>query len=277
MGDLRVELYGHHIGHLVGADFRTFDFAPAEEAFDVFALGSTVLSESIPLVPRPKRGDAAKRRNFFAELLPEGDALTQLAATKRLSTHDVIGLLREYGRDVAGALQIYDPEIPGEPRIPYLEPASDELIGQTLSGIRKAPLGNSGAGGKSALNGVQSKIVLARADDRWSFARDGYPSTHIVKPEPLHGGAGTETTIYDEEYGSRLARRLGLLDYDVHLETFNEVPALVIERYDRSPHSPDGRIHQEDIGQALGVPRTQKYQEQGGALTLQRIALTMTA
>jgi serine/threonine-protein kinase HipA len=45
----------------------------------------------------------------------------------------------------------------------------------------------------------------------------------------------------------------------------------VIERYDRSSDAPTGRVHQEDLCQALGIPRTRKYQEQGGAATLDRI------
>jgi len=44
--------------------------------------------------------------------------LTRLAQQARLGEQDVIGLLRAYGRDVAGALQIWDPDIPGEPRQP---------------------------------------------------------------------------------------------------------------------------------------------------------------
>ena len=64
------------------------------------------------------RSRAARRRNFFAELLPEGTALDNLAAEIRVSTDDTIALLARFGHDVAGAIQIYDPEGPGEPRTP---------------------------------------------------------------------------------------------------------------------------------------------------------------
>lgn len=49
MANLRVELYGHLVGHLVGKDWRTFDFATDRRVFEKFELGSTVLSESVPL------------------------------------------------------------------------------------------------------------------------------------------------------------------------------------------------------------------------------------
>src|SRR5690606_5717157 len=75
--------------------------------------------------------------------------------------------------------------------------------------------------------------------------------------------------IYDEEYGARLARRLGLMKYVTEISEFDGLPALVIERYDRA----DGeRVHQEDFNQALGAAGNQKYQEYGGVVSLRRIA-----
>lgn len=50
------------------------------------------------------------------------------------------------------------------------------------------------------------------------------------------------------------------------------MPALVIERYDRSPDAPQGRIHQEDFNQVLGAAGIQKYQRYGGRVSLERIA-----
>jgi serine/threonine-protein kinase HipA len=55
------------------------------------------------------------------------------------------------------------------------------------------------------------------------------------------------------------------------------VPAVVIERYDRSPDAPQGRIHQEDFNQVLGAVGNQKYQKYGGKVSLERIALLFSA
>ena len=43
MADLRVELYGELVVHLVGVDRRTFDFFAERNASESFRLGSTIL------------------------------------------------------------------------------------------------------------------------------------------------------------------------------------------------------------------------------------------
>ncbi|MFE5672584.1 HipA domain-containing protein [Agromyces sp. NPDC056523] len=266
MPELTVELYGQEVGRLIGVDWRRFDFETSGAAIERFGLGSTQLSTSVPLVPFGNRSHVARRRNFFAELLPEGDLLADLAAQARLPEYDVLGLLAHYGRDVAGALQIYDPAALGEPRTPFTTPIDDAGIGRLLQSPAALPLGNDRTTGKTSLNGVQPKVVLARIDDGWHRVHDGFPSTHILKPEV----ARYPTMIFDEEYGARIARALGLIEYGTWIEEFGDIRALVIERYDRATDAPTGRVHQEDLCQALGIPRTQKYQEQGGAASLDR-------
>jgi serine/threonine-protein kinase HipA len=267
MADLIVELYGVQIGALAG-DWRTFDLVTTPDAVEAFGIDSPILSVAIPLAVVPTRAHKQGRRNFFQELLPEGRMLTRLAQEARVPTDDVIGLLRRYGRDVAGALQIWDPNVPGEPRQPRIEPLTMTGVVTLLQNVQDYPLGNKPRGGKSSLAGVQDKIVLVRNPDGWSQALDGYPSTHILKPEIRD----FPTVIYDEEYGSRLARAAGLTNFQTSIEEFDGVPALVIERYDRSRSSPQGRIHQEDFNQALGASGDEKYQRYGGKVSLARVA-----
>ncbi|UTT58960.1 type II toxin-antitoxin system HipA family toxin [Cellulosimicrobium cellulans] len=268
MGDLRVELYGRLVGHLVGSSSRTFDFRTDRSVLERWPPGSTVLSESVPLSLVENRARAARRRNYFAELLPEGRVLSDLAARARLAESDVVGLLARYGRDVAGAVELYDPDAPGEPRTPRATPLTDELVGALLRDTRGMPLGNSPYSGKSSLAGVQDKIVLALVDDVWHQVHDGYPSTHILKPH----SAANPTIIYDEEYTSRIAARLGLAHGTPRVHEFGGRTALVVERYDRSPEASHGRLHQEDMNQALGARGDEKYQEIGGKVSLVRIA-----
>src|SRR5215472_14431216 len=109
--------------------------------------------------------------------------LTRLAQQAGVVEQDVIGLLRAYGRDVAGALQIWDPDVPGEPKQPALEPLSSVAVAGMLDHVQDNPLGNKPAGGKTSLAGVQDKIMLARTGERWNRVIDGWPSTHILKPE----------------------------------------------------------------------------------------------
>jgi len=268
MADLRVELYGEVVGHLVGTDRRSFDFVAIDNAIETFGLGSTILSESVPFDLVANRAKAGRRRNFFVELLPEGTALDNLAAQIRVSPDDVIPLLAQFGRDVAGAVQIYDPTAADEPRTPSLTTVDGIGIGKMLANTQAAPLGNRPKTGRTSLAGVQDKIVVARMKGSWFQVINGYPSTHIIKPPSLRHPSIT----FDEEYGFRAAKAAGLTTLDAWIEDFDGTSGLVIERYDRSPNAPLGRIHQEDMNQALGASKNEKYQEFGGKVSLKRIA-----
>ncbi len=272
MADLIVELYGTRAGVLSGT-WRTFDFLPDAAAVTRFGLDSPILSVAIPLTAVATRSRKERRQNFFRELLPEGRMLTRLAQQAGLAEQDVIGLLRAHGRDVAGALQIWDPDVPGEPRQPALEPLTMAGVAGMLEHVQGNPLGNKPPGGKTSLAGVQDKIVLARTGEAWNRVIDGWPSTHILKPEPRD----YPTSIYDEEYGARFARAAGLSPFPTWIEEFEGVPAVVIGRYDRSPDAPQGRIHQEDFNQVLGAAGNQKYQKYGGKVSLERIARAFSA
>lgn len=267
MADLVVELYGTRVGTLVGT-WRTFDIRIDPAAVQTFGIDSPILSVAIPLTAVPVSARKQRRQNFFRELVPEGRMLSRLAHESGLEEHDVIGLLRHFGRDVAGALQIWDPDVPGEPRRPALELLSTSGVASMLAHVRQNPLGNERPHGTTSLPGVQDKIVLARTTQGWHRVRDGWPSTHIVKPaSPDH-----PTMIYDEEYGARFARAVGLTTYATWIEEFDDVAALVIERYDRAPDAPEGRLHQEDFNQVLGAAGIQKYQKYGGRVSLGRVA-----
>lgn len=267
MTELFVQLSGEPIGRLIG-DRRNFDFVVEPAALERHGLGSPVLSVAVPLEAVAARGGKARRQNYFQELLPEGRMRERLAQEAGVPAFDSIGLLRTHGRDVAGALQIWDPEDPGEPREPRLEALDDRGVADMLQRVQEQPLGNRGAEGKTSLAGVQDKIVLAQTAGGWSRVLDGAPSTHILKP----ASATSATIIYDEAYGQAVMRRIGLSSFTTEIAEFAGVPALVIARYDRSTTQPDGRIHQEDGNQALGAGGNEKYQRYGGRVSLQRLA-----
>jgi len=261
MPRLEVWLYGIKVGELTGSSWRDFDFTATPEALARFGVLSTVLSESVPFTVRPVQGRAARRRNFFEELLPEDLNRVRLAEQAGVEAGDTVGLLRRYGRDVAGAVEIFDPADPWEPPTRELRPLNEVQVRELADSYPTVPLGNDPLRGRLSLGGVQLKVALVHQEGRWWQPLGGYPSTHILKKSPEH----YPTMIFDEEYGCRLASRFGLMDYDVHIELFADQPMLVIERYDRFleegvPH----RLHQEDMNQALGASGNQKYQQQGG-------------
>lgn len=267
---LHVELYGHFIGELNG-DERTFDFTPARAAIDHFGAGSRVLSVIAPLVARPNRAHASRRRNFFGELLPEGDQLEFMLAMSGLRRHDTLAFLARFGRDVAGALQIWDTDDPTEPHTPKARPLSDEDVQVLLTDRTAHPLANSGGESKTSLAGVQPKIVLAQLEGIWHQVFGGFPSTHILKPVV----ASRPTEIFDEEYGSRFTRALGVANFSTDLANFGGTDALVIQRFDRDLTVSGGRVHQEDFSQVLGAAGNQKYQMYGGIVNLKRIAAVL--
>ncbi|MFC4376555.1 HipA N-terminal domain-containing protein [Nocardia halotolerans] len=181
MADLVVELYETHIGTITGS-WRDYDFVTAPNAIEKFGIDSTILSVAIPLAAIANRSRKVKRQNFFRELLPEGRMLVRMADEAGCTERDTVGLLRQYGRDVAGAVQIWDPDVPGEPRSPALEPLTTTGVARLLTNVQANPLGNKPTGGKTSLAGVQDKIVLARTANGWNRVVDGYPSTHILEP-----------------------------------------------------------------------------------------------
>lgn len=262
---LAVELYNTLVGTIEG-DARTFDFTPSAEGIERFGPNSPVLSVAIPLAPRQRRDHAGRRRSWFGELLPEGDQYDYMLAQGGIRQGDTPAFLARYGRDVAGALQIWDLDDPSEPTQQGVKKLTDKQVRALLEDPIGAPLANAPETGKSSLGGIQPKVVLVGSTSGWAQALGGYPTTHILKPRL---SAGKATVIYDEEYGSRLARRMGLADVDTYVQEFDGLPALVIERFDRA----DGkRVHQEDFSQALGATRNEKYQEVGGVVSLKRVA-----
>jgi len=268
MSDLGVWLYGTKVGHLEG-DNRTFDFVASDEGIERFGLGSTMLSLAIPLSTKPPRHLAKRRRNWFAELLPESTFREWLANQAGLAPSDTLGLLAHYGRDVAGAVEVFRDDSNGQQHPTILLPVNDNQIRQYLENPLSAPLGNMPIVGKTSLTGVQPKMLLTRTEQGWAMPTGGAWSTHILKPAlptPRH------TSIFDEEYGLRLARRIGLLSYESSIADIDSLPTLVIERYDRNIN---GRVHQEDLSQILGASGIEKYQEYGGVVSLTRVARTL--
>lgn len=265
---LAVELYGSVVGEL-GGDARTFDFTPTSDGIGSFGTNSTILSVTIPLSPTQRRDHAGRRRNWFSELLPEGAHYDYMIAQAGLRRDDTPAFLARYGRDVAGALQVWDLDDPTEPKTPSVRSLAPAEVRALLEDPIGSPLANDPQSGKSSLGGVQPKVVLVRTSDGWAQALGGHPSTHILKPR-LDGDKST--VIYDEEYGSRIARRLGLASFETWIEEFDGLPALVIERYDRKSGE---RVHQEDFNQALGASKNEKYQEIGGIVSLKRVADTL--
>jgi serine/threonine-protein kinase HipA len=266
--ELAVWLYGERVA-VIDRERERPRLVYTSEALGRYALGTPLLSLSLPVGNR--RYPQGIVRPFLDGLLPEGESRKSIARDVGVRPNDTYGLIRELGRDCAGAVVIQPAEDspPPRPTTATAKRLGPEEIDALVRDLRSAPLG---AGGRVriSLAGIQEKLVLTRMPDgSWGRPVDGTPSTHILKPEI----AAYPQTVENEAFCMRVAKQLGL---DVAAVETTEIAGrklIVVERYDRVV-SADGsveRIHQEDFCQATGIAPEAKYEEDGGP-SLQRIA-----
>jgi len=270
MSALNVELYGVLLGTLSRAanEGERFAFQVCPEAIGKYSLSSTIMSLAVPLNLRFTPAQKRRGVNYFTELLPEGRNYEWLANSLPPGERTPYDILRKYGKDIAGALIIYDPDDPSSAKKGRSEIVDGKEIRRLFERMPLEALANSPVSGKTSLGGVQGKIVLAKKEASWRRVHYGCPSTHILKPfVPEY-----PTMIYDEAFCMNAAQKAGLTGHPVWIECFDGVDALVIERYDRDAGIAGGRIHQEDFNQALGARGNEKYQEYGGKVSAKNIA-----
>jgi serine/threonine-protein kinase HipA len=224
------------------------------------------LSPVLPLVGQSFSAEqhSANVRQFFQNLLPEGQALEDAAQANKISKSNLIGLLVALGRETAGALEISldDSQPLSTPLAAKRLLASDELSQR----IRSRPdLAFSVWDGKVRLSiaGYQDKIAILEENGLWFLVDGGcLASTHLLKPDPIRSGLQGMTS--NEFACMRLAQAVGIVAADVFLERIPE-PILLIRRFDRriATESID-RLHCIDGCQALGLGVSMKYERPYG-------------
>ena len=266
--ELAVWLYGERVA-IVDRLRGRLRLLYTDEALGRYALGTPLLSLSMPVGDR--RYTQGIVRPFLDGLLPEGESRKSIARDVAVRVDDTYGLIRELGRDCAGAVVIQPADDPPPPQASTLtaEALDPQAIGALVENLRSAPLG---AGGRVriSLAGVQEKLLLTRMPDgEWGRPVDGTPSTHILKPEI----ATYPQTVENEAFCMRIAKNLGLDVAAIQTAEIAKRKLIVVERYDRavSANGSVERIHQEDFCQATGIDPETKYEEDGGP-SLQRIA-----
>lgn len=226
------------------------------------------LSLSMPLAARDH--PHAPINAFIWNLLPDNErTLNRWAKQFQISSRNPFALIGAVGEDCAGAVQFVRPErreaIETRRRAEVRWLDEREIGGRLRSVLTDAASGRTaGDNGQFSLAGAQPKTALLRDGNRWGVPSGRTPTTHILKP-PAPDLAGHAE---NEHFCMNLARRLGLRTAASEVRVFDDVAAIVVERYDRIRirSGPGGfsRIHQEDMCQALGVLPTAKYQNEGG-------------
>ncbi|UOA28899.1 type II toxin-antitoxin system HipA family toxin [Pseudosulfitobacter sp. DSM 107133] len=265
---LRVYLNNRRVGTLsreasgaVGFSYEA-DWLDWEHALPV--------SLSLPLRETPYRGEPVSA--VFENLLPDSDKLRRLVAEKvGARGTDAYSMLTKIGHDCVGALQF----IAGEDDAPDAtgkiegEAVDAATIEKILNGLSQAPLGlASDDGFRISVAGAQEKTALLWHDGQWIKPHGTTPTSHLIKTQigKLPDGIDLSDSVENEYYCLKLTAAFGLPVNTATIETFGETKALVIERFDRR-WTKDGRLlrlPQEDCCQALSVPPTLKYQNEGG-------------
>ena len=223
----------------------------------------TPLSVSMPL-----EGGAKNVEAWLDGLLADNDNVRQRWATdyRAKSTKPMDLLATPVGRDCAGAVQICRPESTSEllGRSGALQPLTESDVAQIISDLRTDPTGWNHNRSQTAfsLGGAQTKTALRFDGAQWSLPAGSACTTHILKP----AAARFPDLDIVEHLCQQAARNLGLQAAITECVYFGDERALVVQRYDREqlPTGDWGRVHQEDMCQALGVPPHLKYQNNGG-------------
>jgi serine/threonine-protein kinase HipA len=200
-------------------------------------------------------------------LLPDNEAvLARWARQFHASASSPFSLLATpIGEDCAGAVQFVThenvQEVMGRPsEVTWL---TEGEVAQRLRELREdstAWLGKSFTG-QFSLAGAQAKTALLYQDGHWGVPHGSAATSHILKPAV----AGFDDHDLNEHLCLDAARRAGLIVARTRVARFEDQTAIVVDRYDRRlSNGQMVRIHQEDLCQALGVPPSKKYQNEGG-------------
>ena len=227
------------------------------------------VSLSLPLREDPFKGPVVAA--FFENLLPDSESLRRRVSEKvGAEGMDAYSLLSRIGRDCVGALQFLpeDEELQASTEIQGRVASDSEIEGMLLN-LAQAPLGlEPERDFRISIAGAQEKTALLRYKDQWWKPSGATPTTHILKKQmgTLPNGLDLSNSIENEFYCLRLLAAFGLPVNHAEISTFGKTKALVIERFDRR-WTRDGRLlrlPQEDCCQALSVPPSRKYQNDGG-------------
>lgn len=256
-----------------------FGHAAAEFFFEYDAQwltqpGAYVLAPQFAL--SAQRYTGALVRSFFENLLPEGEALEDVASALHMRQASSFELLGTLGQELPGVIALL-PEGDRPAAAQEYVPLTLETLSQRLAARQRVPLLVSNDATTMSLAGAQDKVGL-RYDSKTRRLSDSVgqsPTTHILKPD-------TRQTRYApsaiNEYACMLlAKALKLPVPKVWLLRVPEA-AYVVERYDRVMTA--GNIvglHQIDGCQLLGHGPGWKYERSGGLVSLPKLVQALRA
>jgi len=267
MSSLVVYLHEEEVGRLEQDESGQLAFSYAPEW--LARADAVAISRMLPLAATPYEHKLV--RPFFAGILPEAEPRARIAEILGISERNDFAMLERIGGECAGAISLL-PEgqrpLPGENR---LRPLAEPELAAIVKELPRRPLLAGEEGLRLSLAGAQDKLPVVVEGVAISLPLGNTPSTHILKPEPDRFPG----LVANEVFCMALAATAGLEVPHVAHRRIGDRLCLVIERYDRvrRDDGPTLRLHQEDFCQALGRPPERKYQQEGGPLVRECIAL----
>lgn len=266
-GRLNVFLNGRLVGRLSREASGAIDFRYDSE----WLAWEHTMPVSLSLPLREDRYIGAPVVTVFDNLLPDNlDIRKKIAERIGAGGVDAFSLLDALGRDCVGALQFLpEDREPGPTGIIEGHPIDEDEIAEILENLARNPLGLDADGEfRISIAGAQEKTALLRHRGRWKKPVGTTPTTHILKPQigKLPNGIDLSKSVENEYFCLTLAKCLGIPSANVEIATFGGKRVLIVERFDRLLTNDKRllRVPQEDCCQALSVPWTIKYENQGG-------------
>ena len=268
MRRLIVYLNGEAVGMLDQDDSGLIGFRYAQEWLN--NPHAMPLSRSLPL--QAEMFQAKSVRPFFAGILPEEEPRRKIASILGISERNDFAMLERIGGECAGAVSLLSEGVrPSAANELRLRELNENELQEIIAELPRRPLMAGREGVRISLAGAQDKLPVVIRDSRIALPLGNTPSTHIIKPEPerFPGLVATEALCMT------LAKAADLNVPDVAIRSIGKKPCIVVRRYDRTitPNGTISRIHQEDFCQALGFPPERKYQQEGGPLLRDCIAM----
>jgi serine/threonine-protein kinase HipA len=254
------------LGHDAQANRFSFDYAENWLRAD----GRFPLSPLLPL-QRPAgestEQHSAQVRQFFENLLPEGEALDHAAQTAGTTRSNLVGLLIAIGKETAGALRVTladdNAATPASAAVETLREVTPAQLSQRIREREETPFSVWDGKVRLSIAGYQDKIAVYERGGKWYLVEGRrLASTEIVKPVPVRKQLATLPA--NEHLCMQLARRVGIAAAQTRLVHVPE-PVLLVNRFDRF-ETGDGvrRLHIVDGCQALGLAVSMKYERAYG-------------
>ncbi|MBY0331762.1 MAG: HipA domain-containing protein [Acetobacteraceae bacterium] len=237
-----------------------------------FAYAPDYVGPPLSAALRPRAAPYGNReaRVFFDNLLPEGPqrlGVVPPGGGRPVAEDDVAALLEVLGAECPGAVSVLPVGAPPAKAAGDLD-ADYEHLGRAEIGALLAAAARGESPDRTlrfSLAGVQRKLALAVDPRDGAFLRPrrpGVPTTHLLKVEAA-GDATLRGIVRNEALCLCLAAALGLPAARARSDAIGGVPVLLVERFDRAVEGRTvRRLHQEDAAQALGLDRSEKYEDE---------------